>query len=61
MLSKRWNLRTLLSYGEVICFVSAWALTVLMAASLERAREPDETRSFAIATEVTGMQAKLRQ
>jgi hypothetical protein len=50
----------LFSYAEVICFVSAWAVTLLMAASAQR---PDDdrvvTRSFAISTDVTGMQATL--
>lgn len=62
MLGTRWNWRKLFSYGEVICFVSAWALSLLMAASAQRA--PDDradARSFAISTEVTGLQATLRR
>jgi hypothetical protein len=62
MLGTRWNLRTLFSYGEVICFVSAWALSLLMAASVERSRdERADARSLVITTEVTGLQATLRR
>ena len=62
MLPTRWNLRTLFSYGEVICFVSAWALSLLMAASVERGRDEQvSSRSLVITTEVTGLQATLRR
>ena len=54
------NWPKLFSYGEVICFVSAWAVTLLMAVSAQRpADDRAVTRTFAISTDITGMQATL--
>jgi len=61
MLWTRWNWRKLFSYGEVICFVSAWALSLLLAASAERTPRNDANAQFAITGEMTGMQANLRR
>lgn len=60
MLSTSWNWQKLFSYGEVICFVSAWAVGLLIA--LEAPRPTSDrmaARSFAAATDVPGMQASL--
>jgi hypothetical protein len=61
MLWTRWNWRKLFSYGEVICFVSAWALSLLLAGSAERAPRNDANTQFAATAEVTGMQAQLHR
>ena len=61
MLSTRWNWQKLFSYGEVICFVSAWAVDAvdgrIGAATGRRSRRHAD---FAISTDVTGMQATSR-
>jgi hypothetical protein len=60
MLSMRWNWQKLFSYVEVVCFVSAWAVGLLVAAQGQR---PDDrrvaTRSFAATSDVFGIQATL--
>jgi hypothetical protein len=61
MLSMRWKWQKLFSYGEVICFVSAWAVGLLMARDQQRladhrAAEP----TFAATSELPGVQASLR-
>ena len=61
MLGTRWNWRKLFSYVEVICFVSAWALSLLLAASAERTPRNDSRAQFAATADVTGMQAQLRR
>ena len=33
----RWNWQKLFSYGEVVCFVSAWAIGLLVALQSQRA------------------------
>jgi len=59
--STRWNWQKLCSYGEVVCFVSAWAVGLLIAM---QAQQPNNdtatTRSFASAADSLGIQAKLR-
>jgi hypothetical protein len=61
MLSTRWNWQKLFSYGEVICFVSAWAIGILVAMQEQR---PDPTRAaivrFSAASDTLGIQATLR-
>jgi hypothetical protein len=56
----RWNWQKLFSYAEVVCFVSAWAVGLLVAAQGQR---PDinrvATRSFAAKSDVFGIQATL--
>jgi hypothetical protein len=59
-ISIRWSWPKLFSYGEVVCFVSAWAIGLLMAIEGQR---PDQTRTatrtFAASGDTLGMQAKL--
>ncbi len=60
MFSSRWNWKKMFSYGEVICFISAWAIGLLAAAQQNQAaNERNMTRTFATASEVSGIQAKL--
>jgi hypothetical protein len=59
MLGTRWNWQKLFNYGEVICFASAWAVALLMALSAQRVVERNtDTRTFAISSDVSGMQAR---
>ena len=57
-LTIRWDWQKLFSYGEVVCFVSAWAIGVLLALSPQR---PDDgrvaTHRFAAASDSLGVQA----
>ncbi len=59
-LSTHWNWQKLFSYGEVVCFVSAWAVGLLIAM---QGQQPNNdrltTRSFASATDSLGIQANL--
>jgi hypothetical protein len=60
MLSKRLNWQRLFSIAEVVCFVSAWAVGLLVAIESrppETAR--DTIRSFAANSDGLGVQAKL--
>jgi hypothetical protein len=62
MLSTSWNWQKLFSYGEVICFVSAWAIGLLIA--LEAPRQTSDrvaARTFASAPDVPGIQASLNR
>jgi hypothetical protein len=60
MLSFRWNWPKLFSYAEVACFVSAWAVGLLIAGEGQRPdNERRATRSFAAAPDSLGNQAKL--
>lgn len=58
--STRWNWQKLFSYGEVACFVTAWAIGLLIAA---QSRMPEAervaSRSFASANDTLGIQAQL--
>jgi hypothetical protein len=60
MLSMHWNWQKLFSYAEVACFISAWAVGLLVAVQGQR---PDHdraaTRIFAAASDVFGIQATL--
>jgi len=60
MLSIRWDWQKLFSYGEVVCFVSAWAVGLLIAVQEHR---PDRnrvvTRSLQVASDELGIQANL--
>jgi hypothetical protein len=59
--STRWNWQKLFSYGEVVCFVSAWAVGLLIAMQGQQTNnEAAATRSFASASDSLGIQAKLR-
>jgi hypothetical protein len=56
----RWNWQKLFSYGEVVCFVSAWAIGLLVA--LENQHENQDqpnAQTFAAATDTLGIQATL--
>jgi hypothetical protein len=62
MLSIRWSWRTLFSYGEVLCFISAWAVGLLMA--IEGPRVSNQSvakRSFTADSTGLGIQAALRR
>jgi hypothetical protein len=59
MLPIRWNWPKLFSYGEVLCFISAWAVGLLIAMQGERA-EADRLAKRAVATsDAFGVQANL--
>ena len=59
--SNYWNWQKLFSYGEVVCFVSAWAVGLLIAIQGQQQTSSDRapTRSFASATDSLGIQANL--
>jgi hypothetical protein len=60
MLSFHWNWQKLFSYAEVVCFVSAWAIGLLIAGEGQRPdNERRATRSFAAAPDSLGIQAKV--
>jgi hypothetical protein len=55
-----WNWRKLFSYGEVVCFVSAWVVGLLVAIQGQRANgDRPMARSFASANHTLGIQANL--
>jgi hypothetical protein len=57
-----WNWRRLFSYGEVVCFVSAWIVGILVAIESQRAttsRPP--VRNFAATNDTLGIQANLNR
>lgn len=60
--STRWNWQKLFSYGEVVCFVSAWAIGLLIAMQPQQPNpEASAIRTFASASDSLGVQAKLRK
>ena len=60
MLSTHWNWPKLFSYAEVVCFVSAWAVGLLIAGEGQRPdNERRATRSFVAASDSLGIQAKV--
>ena len=60
LLSMHWNWQKLFSYAEVLCFVSAWAVGLLVAAQGQRPNHDRlATRSFAATSDVFGIQATL--
>jgi len=62
MLPPRISWNKLFSYGEVVCFFSAWAVGLLIA--LSAGQSPDEhgtARQFASVAEIPGVQATLRK
>lgn len=60
--SSRWNWQKLFSYGEVVCFVSAWAIGLLVAAQAQKLEnERVTTRTFASSNDTLGIQAQLRR
>jgi hypothetical protein len=59
--STRWNWQKLFSYAEVVCFVSAWAVGMLIAMQGQPTNnESAATQSFASASDSLDIQAKLR-
>ena len=62
MLPFHWNWQKLFSYGEVFCFVSAWAVGLLVAVQ-EQAPDRDRivTRSYAATVDELGAQARLKR
>jgi hypothetical protein len=62
MLSHHWNWQRLFSYAEVVCFVSAWAVGLLIAVEGQPPeRERRDTRSIATASDSLGIQARLHR
>jgi hypothetical protein len=58
----RWTWQKLFSYAEVVCFVSAWAVGLLIAREEGRAGgERSAVRTFATTSELPGAQAALRR
>jgi hypothetical protein len=61
-LSIRWNWQKLFSYGEVVCFVSAWAIGLLVAVQSHRGDDDERaSRSFAATHDRLGIQATARR
>jgi hypothetical protein len=62
LFSGHWNWQKLFSYGEVVCFVSAWAIGLLIAVQAQKLESDQVTnRSFASANDTLGIQAQLRR
>jgi hypothetical protein len=62
MLTSHWDWQKLFSYGEVVCFVSAWAIGLLIALEGQRPREERAaTRNFAATSDSLGLQATFRR
>ena len=61
-LSFRWSWQKLFSYGEVVCFVSAWAVGLLIAM---QGHNPNDdrmaVRRFAATSDALGIQATLKR
>ncbi len=56
----RLNWQKLFSYGEVLCFLSAWTVCLWMAAASERPLDDRAAaRNFVITTGASGIQATL--
>ena len=55
-----WNWQKLLSYGEVLCFVSAWTVGLVIAMQGQRTNnDRPPMRTFASATDTLGFHAAL--
>jgi hypothetical protein len=55
-----WNWQKLFSYGEVVCFVSAWAVGLLIAIQGQQSSSDRAApRNFAVASDSLGIQANL--
>ena len=56
----RWNWQKLFSYGEVMCFISAWAVGLLVAVGGQRGVDTRvATRATSSPYDVPGIQATL--
>jgi hypothetical protein len=60
MLSMRWKWQKLFSYGQVVCFATAWAIGLLIARDHGTSAEVRSLRSFAATANLPGVQASLR-
>jgi hypothetical protein len=59
MRGTRWNWQILFSYGEVICFASAWLVALVMSLSAQRPTNDRATMpTFALSHEAGGLQAR---
>jgi hypothetical protein len=59
-LTIRWNWQKICAYGEVVCFVSAWAVGLLVALQHDRsAHDRPDAQTFASANDTLGIQANL--
>ena len=57
----RWSWQKLFSYGEVVCFVSAWAVGLVVAMQSQRPNQDRPAlRTFASTSDALGIQAKLQ-
>jgi hypothetical protein len=62
MLPPRTNWQKLFSYGEVVCFFSAWAIGLLIVLSAKQSNDDrPAARRFASASDVPGVQATLQK
>jgi hypothetical protein len=58
MLSSHWNWPKLFSYGEVVCFISAWAVGLIVAMQGGRQEHNRVARhNISIASDSLGIQA----
>ena len=56
----RWNWQRLFSYAEVACFVSAWAIGLIVAMNGQRSDDDTHAkRTFASTSDSLGIQATL--
>ena len=56
----RWNWQKLFSYGEVVCFVSAWAIGLLVTLQNQRTNpEHPNAQTLASSNDMLGIQATL--
>ncbi len=61
-LTTRWNWQKLFSYGEVVCFISAWAVGLLVAMQGEQPHHDRiHTRNFASATDSLAINTNLQR
>ena len=59
MLPIRWNWPKLFSYGEVLCFISAWAGGLLIAMQGDRVEAARRARRAVATSDAFGVQANL--
>jgi hypothetical protein len=59
MLPIRWNWAKLFSYGEVLCFISAWAVGLLVATQSQRSDVDRLARQAVASSDTFGIQASV--
>jgi hypothetical protein len=60
VLSSHWNWQKLFSYGEVVCFISAWAVGLVVAVQGDRTPENRVAlRTISVTSDALGIQATL--